>query len=77
MTDTTRLLDPREAAAWNDAHGCPGTYQTLEKWRVLGRGPAWIMVGRRVRSAVADLEAFARGQRHETADSCRASAASK
>ncbi len=64
-----RRLRPREAAAWLAEHGCPGTVSTLEAWRCLGRGPAFYRIGRRIAYDVADLEAFAAGQRCETVDS--------
>ena len=64
-----RRLRPREAAAWLAEHGCPGTVSTLVTWRFLDRGPAFYRIGRRIAYDVADLEAFAAGQRCETVDS--------
>lgn len=33
--------------------------KTLRSWRVRGQGPRWAKMGRSVRYAIADLEAFA------------------
>ncbi len=39
---------------------------TLANWRYLGRGPAFLRVGRHVRYRPDDVEAWLDGQRHET-----------
>ena len=41
--------------------------RTLEFWRYVGKGPAYVRVGRRVRYRPADVEAFLEAQRRETA----------
>jgi hypothetical protein len=43
--------------------------RTLEKWRLTGQGPRFIRLGRAVRYALADLEAFAAaGARRSTSE---------
>ncbi len=43
--------------------------RTLEKWRLLGRGPAYRKLGGRlVRYAIDDLEEFAGDRRRSTSD---------
>lgn len=43
--------------------------KTLRNWRVSGRGPRFIRLGRAVRYAVADLDAFIEsGRRSSTSD---------
>jgi hypothetical protein len=39
--------------------------RTLERWRWLGQGPAFVKLGRRVAYRVADIEAFEAAQRHD------------
>lgn len=41
---------------------------TLDRWRVYGRGPKYRRMGRAVRYAVEDLEEFASGQFQSTAE---------
>ena len=41
--------------------------RTLERWRWLGTGPAYIKAGGRVIYALADIEAYEAAQRHEAA----------
>jgi excisionase family DNA binding protein len=38
---------------------------TLNQWRLRGRGPAFVRLGRAVRYAVSDLDAWARANRIE------------
>jgi hypothetical protein len=38
--------------------------RTLERWRCLGQGPAFLKLGRRIAYRVADIEAFEAAQRH-------------
>jgi len=64
-----RRLTRRAAAAWLQEHCGFGTVATLESWASLGRGPALYKIGRRCVYDIADLEAFAAGQRVETVDS--------
>lgn len=43
--------------------------RTLQKWRVVGGGPLFLKLGRSVRYAVADLEAFlSQRRRRSTSD---------
>lgn len=44
---------------------------TLEIWRCLGKGPAYLRLGRRVLYEVADLEAYATVRKIHTRDSVR------
>lgn len=38
--------------------------RTLERWRWLGQGPAFVKLGRRVAYRLSDIEAFEATQRH-------------
>jgi len=70
------LLTTKEAATYLMDSGFPCRPGTLEVWRALGRGPAYVKANRRVLYHPDDLDAFARSksQRVQTADSlaCRA-----
>lgn len=39
--------------------------RTLEKWRQIRRGPAFLRVGRRILYTVADVELFERDNHHD------------
>jgi len=53
---TNSLLDPREAADYLRIK-----VQTLANWRMNGRGPEYVRIGRLVRYRVAQLEAWIAG----------------
>jgi hypothetical protein len=53
-----KLIDEKGAA---EILGC--TVSALRKWRLLGRGPAYIKINRLVRYDVADLAAFVEANR--------------
>jgi hypothetical protein len=55
----TKFLDTKSAAKKLENL----SPRTLEKWRVLGQGPAFRKFGRKVVYAECDLEAWAEGQR--------------
>jgi hypothetical protein len=55
----TKFLDTKSAAKKLENL----SPRTLEKWRVLGQGPAFRKFGRKVVYAESDLEAWADGQR--------------
>jgi hypothetical protein len=38
--------------------------RTLERWRWLGQGPAFLRLGRRIAYRLSDIEAFEAAQRH-------------
>jgi hypothetical protein len=38
--------------------------RTLERWRWLGQGPAFLRLGRRIAYRLTDIEAFEAAQRH-------------
>ena len=62
-----KRLRPSEAAAWNREHGAPGiSVGGLEVMRSRGVGPAYYKVQGRIVYDIADLEAWAAGQRVET-----------
>jgi hypothetical protein len=46
--------------------------RTLERWRWLGRGPAYLKIGGRVAYRLEDVEAFETAQRHACAEENRA-----
>jgi len=48
-----RMIDEKEAGEYL---GC--SVAALQKWRLLGKGPAYVKVGRLVRYREADLVAF-------------------
>jgi excisionase family DNA binding protein len=54
------LLTPTEAAAYLAV-----PRETLKMWRNMGRGPAYVHVGRAVRYCQADLDAFVASGRVE------------
>lgn len=58
----TRLLDTTAAAVYLGGEDRPLKPNTLERWRVYGKGPAWRKVGSRVRYAVEDLDAWLASQ---------------
>ena len=60
VDSTTGLLNERAAA---QILGC--TASALRKWRLFGRGPAYIRVGRLIRYREADLAAFIERNRVE------------
>lgn len=60
----TTPLHERDAAQYL---GCQPI--TLRAWRMQGRGPAYIRLGRSIRYTVADLEAYRAAHRVETRDS--------
>jgi hypothetical protein len=43
------------------------TTETLANWRYYKRGPAWVKYGGHVRYRIADVEAYEKAQRVETA----------
>ena len=57
-TSPSQLLTTTEVA---DELGVPA--RTLDQWRYLGRGPAYIKVGHHVRYERADVDAWKLGQR--------------
>ena len=62
------LLDEREAATRLRL-----SHRTLQRWRVAGKGPPFHKLGRAIRYAVRDLDAFATARlRHSTAECGRA-----
>ena len=61
MTDSN-ILNERQAAS---ALGC--SIGLLRKWRLLGRGPAYLKIGRLVRYLEADINSFLDAHRVETA----------
>ncbi len=67
-----RLLTPREVAEYLQVPG-----STLSQWRYLGRGPAWVKLGRHVRYAVADLNDYVAAQRVSTTDGSSRSGVSR
>ena len=44
---------------------------TIEKWRIQGRGPAYVKLGKSVRYSRAELERFIDAQTVETKDGAR------
>jgi hypothetical protein len=45
--------------------------RTLQRWRVEGRGPCFLKIGRRVAYRVADVEAWIEGRRRTRTSSVR------
>ncbi len=58
VQDGSVLLTPEEAAAWLRV-----PVGTLTRWRSEGRGPVSVRLGKRVRYAVDDLDAYVRAAR--------------
>jgi hypothetical protein len=48
-----RLLTERDASDWLGL-----SVRTLQKWRLLGRGPSFLKLGQAVRYDLADLQRF-------------------
>lgn len=64
-----KLIVPQASAA--DALGV--SERTLERWRVEGRGPRFVKLGKRVGYTEADLRAFVEaGRRQSTSESAAA-----
>jgi hypothetical protein len=61
LTDDKALLTPTEAAAYLRSNT-----RTLERWRAIGSGPAFVKIGRKVAYTGAALGKFvaARTRRH-------------
>ena len=53
MDETTKLVNEKEAAKFLGL-----SVRTLQAWRLQGKGPKWKKLGRAVRYALPDLEAF-------------------
>lgn len=53
------LLTPDEAAAFLRSNS-----RTMERWRVIGDGPAFVKIGRRVAYRLDDLETWIQQRRH-------------
>lgn len=45
------------------AHALNVSYSTMNRWRALGIGPAYVMIGAKPRYRMADLEAYAEQQK--------------
>ena len=58
MSRNTDLVDETEAAATLNV--APGT---LKQWRYLGKGPAFVRIGRHARYLRSDLDAYITGNR--------------
>jgi predicted site-specific integrase-resolvase len=54
------LLSSADVAEWLDV-----SERTLEFWRYVGKGPAYVKVGKRVRYRPADVEAFLEANRQD------------
>jgi predicted DNA-binding transcriptional regulator AlpA len=64
MDSPQKLLRTPDAAKYLDLSA-----SALEKYRVLGRGPAFVKLGRRVAYTIADLDAWiAASRRRSTAE---------
>lgn len=64
-----KLHDTKSAAKHLGGEDNPLKENTLEIWRVQGRGPRWIKIGRLVRYDEADLDAYLESQtRTSTSD---------
>ncbi|WP_025322238.1 helix-turn-helix transcriptional regulator [Deferrisoma camini] len=53
MSEKVKLMNEKEAAAYLGL-----SVRTLQAWRQKGIGPAWKKLGRAVRYALSDLDAF-------------------
>ncbi|MCU1361726.1 MAG: helix-turn-helix protein [Ilumatobacteraceae bacterium] len=60
MFSVTKLMTPTELCEMLDL---PSAH-TLDQWAYLGKGPAYIKVGRHRRYRVEDVEAWIDSQRH-------------
>jgi len=62
LSPPERLISTKEAAAVLALSA-----STLAKWRIAGRGPRWVRMGRAVRYLTADLAIFVQSRlRHST-----------
>lgn len=52
------LLSPASAAKYLGSDDAPVSVATLNWWRVKGRGPTFVKIGRRVFYRQSDLDAF-------------------
>lgn len=63
QVDRRALLTPQQVS---DYLGIPSG--TLANWRYLGRGPAFVHLGRHVRYREVDVDHWIKSQVHETSD---------